>query len=96
MNEQVTQIYETEAYGCHITLEQLGAEKFHATVSYQVYNALGVHIASPQWGDVGTGEEIYLFVLKTVARAQNVNKPSIHIDLPCLQAPQSETIEIGV
>lgn len=77
----VRQIEEFNLYGCHITLEKLGPDRFHATVDYQVYNALGVHIASPQWGNVGSGEEIYLFVLKTVARAQSCNKPSMALEL---------------
>ena len=81
-----TNIHERDAYGCHITVQKIDTDQFHVTVSYPVYNDLGEQVASPEWGDVGTGEEMYLFILATVARAQNVNKRTLRINLPCLQA----------
>lgn len=80
----ITKIHETDAYGCHITIEKLGWDRFHVTVSYKSYNDLGVWVASPEWGNVGTGEQMYQFLLETIARAQGHNKPIIALDLPLL------------
>jgi hypothetical protein len=75
-------IYETDAYGCHIIINSLRNNQFHVRISYRVYNTLGEWIANPEWGDIGTGEEMYLFTLKTIARATKINKPII--DIPML------------
>lgn len=89
MNVSTRLIYEIDAFGCHITVEQLSADMFDVTVSYKVYNDLGAHVASPIWGDIGTGEEMYAFIVKTVARAQLVNKPRICVDQPVLEGASS-------
>ncbi len=75
----ITKIHEIDAYGCHISIEKMSEDYFHATVSYKAYNELGVHIASPEWGELGTGEEVYMFILKTVSRAVKINHPVIDI-----------------
>ena len=81
----ITKIHETDAYGCHITIEQIGDDRFHGTVSYKSYNEQGKWIASPEWGKVGHGEEIYQFILETIDYAQDHNKQLIVLDLPLLQ-----------
>lgn len=72
-------INETDAYGCHITIEKLDSGLFDVTVSYKSYNALGVHVASPMFGTVGTGSEVYAFIFQVVANACNHNKPILDI-----------------
>ena len=76
----VRTIHEADLLGCHVTIEVLGDGQFDATVSYNVYNALGVQIASPIWGDVGGADKIYLFIVQTVADAQRHNKPVLVLE----------------
>jgi hypothetical protein len=80
----MTRVHKTQAYGCEITLEKIGDDRFHATVSYKSYNQLGEHIATPSPEIIGHPDEVYEFVLLTIADAQDHNKPIITIDLPLL------------
>jgi len=82
MTKQIGSITEMDAYGCHITIEKIRGNEFHVTVSYKIYNDLGVWVASPKWGNVGTGEQSYIFLMKTIARAVKHN--SIILDIPAL------------
>lgn len=77
-------IHRIQAYGCDIALEKIGDDCFHATVGYKSYNQLGEHVASPAYETVGHPEEVYEFILLTIANAQDHNKPIITLDLPLL------------
>jgi hypothetical protein len=70
-----------DVYGCHITIEKLGRDKFHVTVTYEIYNDLGVHVGSPFWGEIGTGEKSYKFLQNTLSKVMNVNHPVLDIPL---------------
>ena len=76
MSDLNKKVHEIDVDGCHVTVECVGKNEFISSVSYKSYNTKGVHVASPQWDNLGNEEETKDFIRREVGRASNYNKPT--------------------
>jgi len=87
-------IHQTDVDGCHVAVEEIRPGYYFGTVSYKVYNALGVHVASPEWQTLGGADEVKKFIIQTVADAQKDNCPPAPVlDTFALLFPQMEIVQ---